>query len=349
MSQSMSDTTTSSSMSDALLGTRNKRGDWAPNERVTGSPLFEWPLKPAAAAKWFAGFPGYLWPWNLLYAALAFGAWSVAAPSMQTAKHFAPGWIGLVFVRNALLICVVFGIAHLRLYSKQAQGTQFKYNSRFLAKDGKQFTFGTQLRDNVFWTLVSGLPMMTAYEVVTLWLFANGHIGFLKWSQNPIWFVALFVLIPFFRDVHFHFVHRFLHWAPMYKVAHSLHHRNHNPGPWSGLSMHPIEHLMYFSGVLVHWIIPSHPVHAIFQLLHAGLSPVLGHTGFHRVEIGEKGGFNTNGQAHYLHHKYFEVNYSDGMIPFDKWLGSFHDGSPEGDALMAARRAKRPQKTSTNA
>ena len=27
----------------------------------------------------------------------------------------------------------------------------------------------------------------------------------------------------------------------------SLHHKSHNPGPWSGLSMHPIEHFLYYS------------------------------------------------------------------------------------------------------
>ena len=40
---------------------------------------------------------------------------------------------------------------------------------------------------------------------------------------------------------------------------------------------------------------------------------------------------------HYLHHKYFECNYSDGIIPLDKWFGSFHDGSEEADEAMKAR------------
>ena len=45
--------------------------------------------------------------------------------------------------------------------------------------------------------------------------------------------------------------------------------------------------------------------------------------------------------AHYLHHKYFEVNYSDGMIPLDTWFGSFHDGTPEAHEAMKARRLRR--------
>ena len=45
--------------------------------------------------------------------------------------------------------------------------------------------------------------------------------------------------------------------------------------------------------------------------------------------------------AHYLHHKYFEVNYADGMVPLDKWFGSFHDGTPEAHEAMKKRRQMR--------
>jgi len=32
---------------------------------------------------------------------------------------------------------------------------------------------------------------------------------------------------------------------------------------------------------------------------------------------------------HQLHHRYFECNYGGPEMPWDNWLGSFHDGSPE--------------------
>ncbi len=40
-------------------------------------------------------------------------------------------------------------------------------------------------------------------------------------------------------------------------------------------------------------------------------------------------------------HKYFEVNYGDGLVPLDKLFGTWHDGSPEGEARMNARYEKR--------
>jgi sterol desaturase/sphingolipid hydroxylase (fatty acid hydroxylase superfamily) len=45
--------------------------------------------------------------------------------------------------------------------------------------------------------------------------------------------------------------------------------------------------------------------------------------------------------AHYLHHKYFEVNYTDPLIPLDKWFGTFHDGSAEAQEAMNRRVRKR--------
>ena len=50
---------------------------------------------------------------------------------------------------------------------------------------------------------------------------------------------------------------------------------------------------------------------------------------------------------HYLHHKYFEVNYGDGLIPLDRWFGTFHDGSDAGDALMKARYQAKKARLST--
>ena len=45
-----------------------------------------------------------------------------------------------------------------------------------------------------------------------------------------------------------------------------------------------------------------------------------------------------NIEAHYLHHKYFEVNYADGIFPLDKLFGTFHDGTVEGDKIFRERR-----------
>ena len=152
------------------------------------------------------------------------------------------------------------------------------------------------------------------------------------------------LLIPLFREIHFYLVHRLIHWPPLYRAVHSLHHKNANPGPWSGLAMHPVEHVLYFSGVLIHWILPSHPIHVIFHLQHLAFAPAPGHAGFAEVEI--TNGFNvkTGGYFHYLHHKHFECNYGNDLMPIDAWLGTFHDGSKEAEERINKRFMERSKR-----
>lgn len=326
---------------DQEFGARDRRGNWAPNDRVTYGPFFSWPPRPKILMKWFFGYPGYLFPWNVLYAVAAVLIWLYLTPSLETMRSFSIDWAGFILARNLALAVAVFGAWHLWLYIWRKQDTAFKYNPEWPKTDSSVFLFHNQTADNVFWTLVSGVPIWTAYEVLLLWGYANGIAPMIDLSDNPVGFVALFFLVPFIHEVGFYFAHRLLHWPPLYRVAHNVHHRNVNPGPWSGLSMHPIEHVLYFSTILLFFLIPSHPIHMINLASRLGIAPAQGHTGFDRVVVGDDSTVHLPYYAHYLHHKYFEVNYSDGMVPLDKWFGSFHDGSPEADKAMRARRMRR--------
>ncbi|MCP5149199.1 MAG: sterol desaturase family protein [Ectothiorhodospiraceae bacterium] len=302
---------------------------------------FRRPLRAGALARWFLGFPGYLWPWNLLYFAIALGAWLALTPSLATMQTLEPGWIGYILARNVVITSVFFGAWHLYFYVVKAQGKAFKYTERPPATDSKLFLFGNQVRDNIFWTLASGVTIWTAYEVLMLWAYANGWLLYVDWETSPVWFVVLLLLIPVFREAHFYVVHRVSHWRPLYDHAHYLHHRNVNVNPWSGMSMHPIEHLLYFSGPLIHLVLPSHPLHVLFHLFHTGLSPAKGHCGFERIVAGERSLVCGN-WFHYLHHTHFECNYGSDSVPvLDKIFGSFHDGSPEADARLKEKRLAR--------
>ena len=172
-------------MDDTLLGARNKRGEWSPSRRVEYPPLVVWPPRPAALLRWLFGYPGYLLPFNLLYALVAIAAWFVATPSRATMSSFGVAWIAVILVRNAVVLIAWYGVFHLRLYTRRAQETRFKYNAKFPAAKSDRFTFGSQVRENVFWTLASGLPIWTAWEVVTLWLFASGRIPWLDFADHP--------------------------------------------------------------------------------------------------------------------------------------------------------------------
>ena len=330
-------------MTEMNWGIRDKRGEWTPEVLPVPAPLFSWPLQPVKILKYLFAFEGYLCPYNLIYGLLAVASWYYFTPALSRAATFKFGWIAEIYLRNVVLVTLIAGGLHLRLYMTRGQGEKFKYTDKWLATDNKKFLFHHQTWDNIFWSLTSGCIIWTAYEAVTLWMYANGRLPYVSIKAHPVYFVFMMVAVTFLRLFHFYWVHRFSHWKPIYKSSHYLHHKNINIGPWSGLSMHPIEHLLYFSGVFFHWIIPSHPIHAIFHLMHAGVSPAVGHTGFHKLVTKGETGLQADNYFHYLHHKYFTVNFGVEAVPLDKWFGSFHDGSAEAHAAMLEKRKKQTE------
>lgn len=328
-------------MDDSDFGAEDRRGHWKPKDLIRYPDVFVWPPQLMGVLKWL---PRYIFPWGIAYGLLAFAVWTWATPSTAQMQTLSIDWIAFIFLRNAALTVLIVGGQHYWLYVKRAQGTAFKYNRKWPEGKNSTFTGGTQLRDNLFWTFCSGLPIWTTWEVLSLWLYANGHIAGINILENPVWFFVLWFFVPLLHEFHFYWIHRLIHWPPLYKRVHKLHHRNTNPGPWSGLSMHPVEHLIYFSGFLIYWIIPAHPLHFMHYSMMVGLSPAQGHTGFDRIVTGEKKTLHLPYYAHYLHHRLFEVNYADGSIPLDNWFGSFHDGSPEADEVLKQRRIKMNQK-----
>lgn len=304
-------------------GEFDSKGNWTPYQPIT-YPLFQWPYKPMAALKALLGWGGAIWPMNLFIVGIAYLSFYYLQPALEQCATFQFGWIATILLRNLLYMWVIYGSLHYILYIKKMHGQERKYTPNWPAKDSKRFKFRDQVKDNIFWTNVSGVPIWTAYEVIYLWAAANNKVPYLDWSEHPVWFVLMFVFIVLFRDIHFYLIHRLIHVGKLFTYIHSLHHRNNDVQPWSGMSMHPVEHLLYFSGTLLHFVIPSHPVHFLFHTAHLAIAPASGHTGFEGPLFGKK--LPLGSYHHYLHHKYFNCNYGGGILPMDKWFGGFFDG-----------------------
>ena len=326
-------------MGENTVVTRDEHGNWGPTYLEAYSTPMKWPPRLSGALRWLLG---YLWPWNAAYLGIAAAAWFFLTPPLDSMRTLEWWWVAAIFARNAGLTVLWFGGMHLYFYMLRGQGADYKYTTKDQPAGGRRRLFGSQVRENVFWSVASGVTIWTAWEAVTWLLYANALLPFAGWASNPVWFIALVLLIPMIREVHFYLVHRLLHWKPLYRLAHYLHHRNVDIGPWSGLSMHPVEHVLYFSGVAVHWVVASHPFHALFHLCHLGFSPAAGHCGYDR--IGAEGGrsLDVGAYMHYLHHQYFECNYGGHGLPqLDRWMGTFHDGSPEAHERMTRRLRER--------
>jgi sterol desaturase/sphingolipid hydroxylase (fatty acid hydroxylase superfamily) len=307
---------------------RNARGEWRPSYPIRYAPLFAWPLRAAPLLKWLFGWPGFLWPVNLSLLLISAVSWYFTQPDVARCASFEFGWIAQIWLRNQVMMWLYYGGFHWWLYLRKGEGLRKKYDANWPAQNSRLFLFRDQVYDNVFWTAgVAGL-VWTGYEVVGVWLYANQLIPWLSWARHPGWFVAWFFVIPFWREFHFYWVHRLIHWKPLYKHVHYLHHKNSNPNAWSGMAMHPVETIIYLSVCCIHWIVPSHPIHFLFDLQHAALGPANGHHGYEGPIVNGK--LPTGSYFHYLHHRYFECNYGESTVPLDRWFGTFRDGLPDG-------------------
>lgn len=326
---------------------QNESGEWRPSARIALPPIYAWPPRPLAVAKWLFGFPGFLWPMNTITLTIAVVTWQFLTPDLAAMKTFEAWWLAVLLVRNAALLVAFYGGLHVYLYVLKGQGDQLKFSAKPLATDNPRFLFRDQVRDNVFRTLVAGVPIITAYEVLTYWLFANAFVGFVPIAANTFafwsWFVVLLLLAPGIHAVHFYLIHRMLHWRPLYRSVHRVHHYNVEVGPWSGLSMHPVELAIYLSTVCVQWLIALHPVNALFQMHIAIFNAAVSHSGFDKLLIGGRTGIESNNYFHYLHHKHFECNYGSTIAPLDQLFGTFHDGSDEAQETLRKRMRERLQ------
>lgn len=180
---------------------------------------------------------------------------------------------------------------------------------------------GGKVLHNLAWT-TSGVAIWTAFENIVCHLWATQRLSYIPdiTSFGSVVGVCTFLAalggVPLWRSLHFYFAHRFLHMDAMYKQVHSLHHRNTDVEPFSGLCMHPVEHLYYFACVGPSLVFYCSPFAFLWNGVHLLLSPAASHSGY-------EDHFQSD-VFHYMHHRYFECNYAGTDAAFlDLWFGTF--------------------------
>lgn len=326
----------------ASVRKKKQRWNYRPDVPIQVSPLFSRPFSPAAIVKWFVRgwFP---LSENLIVLTLAMISWFFFSPALVRCQVFQFDWIAQIFVRNLVLMFIVAGGLHLYFYVYRKQGEDRRYDARPFAENNRVFTFNNQVLDNMFWSCASGVTVWTAYEALMMWALANGYAPVLLWPQQAGWLILFIFLIPIWETLYFYLIHRLIHWPPLYRHVHYLHHRNINVGPWSGLSMHPVEHVIYLGSVLIHFVIPANPLLIIYHLQHYTLTAATTHTGYEGLVIDGKKRLSLGTFHHQMHHRFFECNYGGLEIPCDKWAGSFNDGTAESHQQFVAKRKLKAQ------
>jgi hypothetical protein len=93
-----------------------------------------------------------------------------------------------------------------------------------------------------------------------------------------------------------------IHTRFLYRLMHCVHHRHTGVDPFSGLCMHPLEHMLYFSCYAPCLLGGLHPFLLLRMGVHSVIAPAASHSGY-------EDHFSAD-VVHYLHHRYTECNYS---------------------------------------
>lgn len=184
---------------------------------------------------------------------------------------------------------------------------------------------------NLAWT-TSGVAIWTIFENIFCYLWASGRLAYIPDMTSfgsiggGLAFAAALAAVPLWRSFHFYWAHRFLHMDAVYKQVHSLHHRNTDVEPFSGLCMHPVEHLYYFACIAPSLVFYCSPFAFLWNGVHLLLSPAASHSGY-------EDHFQSD-VFHYMHHRYFECNYAGTDAAFmDLFFGTFKGSFDEIDQL----------------
>lgn len=275
---------------------------------------------------------------NFIWAIISLGLYTMAPYNLadDSTAALAPISSAFFLERFPLWFGITFGYFsfwHVALYGMNMAQRPFIAN--------RPYRIGKVVH-NAFWT-TSGIAIWTVFENIFAYLWATGRLPYIS-NVNSIstyWgaaaFLAALMGVPVWRSIHFYFAHRFLHYTPLYRQVHSLHHRNTDIEPFSGLCMHPVEHLYYFACVLPSLILYCSPYAFIWNGVHLLLSPAASHSGY-------EDHFQSD-LFHYLHHRYFECNYagSDAAfmdIAFGTFKASFNDHAIDRDGPKMREDAK---------
>ena len=256
---------------------------------------------------------------NFVWASIATSMYYYVPYNLHTHSiaALAPISYNFILERFPLWFTIVFGYNsfwHIVLYFFNLASRPFIMNRPYNVQ---------KVIHNMFWT-TSGIFIWTIFENIFCYLWASGR---LLYVNSLFSFVIALMGIPIWRSIHFYFAHRLLHFGPLYQEVHSLHHRNTDVEPFSGLCMHPIEHLYYYSCILPSLLFICSPFAFLWNGVHLLLSPAASHSGW-------EDHFQSDA-FHYMHHRYFECNYAgtDAAfmdIMFCTFKGSFSDVDKDG-------------------
>ena len=131
------------------------------------------------------------------------------------------------------------------------------------------------------------------------------------------------------HDAWFYWSHRLLHHRALFRSLHRLHHKSHNPTPFTAYSFdvgEAIANALFLPLILL--VLPAHPIALFIFVTHMILRNALGHCGIEVFPARNNGkpvfGWLTSVTHHDQHHAHGRYNMGLYFTWWDRWMGTEH-------------------------
>ena len=246
-----------------------------------------------------------------------------------------------LLIENIIIWSVLYLPFQWFLYSKMTRGMVkgYKFNPKYPLVGLMLKEFIRSIRGVYICSVFESLVHRVIYhetEHVSNGIFASLQPEGLEGQELEVVYVIVGgIILYLWGDAHFYFSHRLLHTKWLYKNVHKYHHESYNPTPFSGLSMHWFESMVYFSAAPM-LAMAGVPLW-LFRLMSKGLIifPLEGHTGYGTWNV-------ETSYNHYIHHAKFDYNYGSSPL-WDHILGTEYDMQAKMSKKLSLEDKRRQQ------
>jgi sterol desaturase/sphingolipid hydroxylase (fatty acid hydroxylase superfamily) len=200
---------------------------------------------------------------------------------------------------------------------------RFSESRRIQAKKASWSDIRREITNSLITTSVYALVALA-----TVYYSRNGGMNFYSEASDysMLWLIVSLPLILILHDAYFYWVHRAMHWRPIFRYVHRTHHLSRTPTPWAAYAFAPGEaFMMALFMPLMGLTIPFHEGIIVAFLTIMIVRNAMGHSGieFHpRGWIDSPFDHMTSVTHHDLHHQRVKGNYGLYFTWWDRWMGT---------------------------
>jgi sterol desaturase/sphingolipid hydroxylase (fatty acid hydroxylase superfamily) len=179
------------------------------------------------------------------------------------------------------------------------------------------------------------LTMIVSSVLAIIWFFDPGLLQTqIYWGLGGYgwgYLIGSLLLMIVVHDIYFYIIHRLMHWKPLLRIIHSVHHKTHHPNVFTSYAFHPLESVLEF-GIfpLFAFLIPLNGwVFVGYQLIIVGFNVYVhsGYTVHYALPFGKSVWKYINSPVeHGYHHSRFNYNFGLYTNIWDRLFGTYYEG-----------------------